>query len=613
MKTDKTAPAYRRLYAAYCRRSDELLPALLAAGGRPDGPLGVRISPFWSGGCHTSQRRTHSSIRVRVDPPSGGYTTNSVHAYCHPCDDDALECIDALLGWGSDLPPNGGRLPDAFGAPGVRQSAKAQRGVAWSPPPEPEPTGLRCQPSGKRALTLGDLLDAPRWFPSWTVNKAKRGWWFNHPDGTTHIWKQSVDAGRLPDGVDNVRAAAEGVVHRNDADTRDQTVRPQMSWDDCLELLESHDWPAGVEPSVALGGTPDYPFEVAVGIFDNDWRPDLDTDGSGRATTRRLRELLVGLGCPVFPSTSGNGFHALVALSDRSVAESIKDKKESFEPPDIPSWHCEFFPPGAKNLVKLRIGAANPPYDRLHPLPVIDIHPDVGNLWGQAHGAGMLHAAGAALKRGDADRCRELLDRIDVSRLAERETLRLAIARQLLGDPSSPLVEEINDALPSAETPLESAPAPDRQAERGSDEVRHEERHCRGGAVPRLESESVALPPSGADGYVAAVLAEGRRLLADRRYTEAARTLQALDGRKDLTKEELEDWLAQHGLLSVSDWQGQQWPGLPPSSVRNPGWTDAGRQRLAEHHRQHPPSYPCDCEGCGGYADVSTGVAPDCG
>ena len=111
--------------------------------------------------------------------------------------------------------------------------------------------------------------------------------------------------------------------------------------------------------------------------------------------------------------------------------------------------------------------------------------------------------------------------------------------------------------------------------------------------------EATSLPSADAVGYVSGVLAEGRRLIADRQYRQAARTLGTLDGRKDLTPEELADWVSQHGLLSVADWRGQPPPDRRPSSVRNSGWTDEGRAQLAAHHRQNPPSYPCDCAACG--------------
>ena len=89
----------KALYALYCQRSSELLAAVCAAGGWMDGPQDARIGPKWPGACHHATGNDSMRATVRSD--------GTIVVYCFSCQADALESLDAKLGWGAQGFPDG--------------------------------------------------------------------------------------------------------------------------------------------------------------------------------------------------------------------------------------------------------------------------------------------------------------------------------------------------------------------------------------------------------------------------------------------------------------------------------------------------------------------------
>ena len=155
-------------------------------------------------------------------------------------------------------------------------------------------------------ITLEDWFAGLFWFvgagnkgsrkhvATWSHNGAT--WTFRHSklpeEGGVNLARFS---GRLPDG---------------------QRVHPWASFEviealiaETPELRESER-----RPCVSFAGDADTHHPMPIGCVDGDFKPDKDTDGIGAAFTAHVRQGLIDAGCPVYSSTSWNGFHALWRL-----------------------------------------------------------------------------------------------------------------------------------------------------------------------------------------------------------------------------------------------------------------------------------------------------------
>lgn len=354
---------------------DELIPFL----------SNVRPVPPWRGFEYTADPPCHASQSKRsfhFGRDEAGYLQVTCWNNCR------LEDIERALGTGITLqiryPRTGNlRLPPPDGRDEIAGTPARYSPVSvpadpdeweWrapdelpAPPPFRRPRtderkSLPAVPADGRRITIADLRAVPRWFPA----DGKMGW-----HGRDGCWRHIIAAGLLDESIDRVRAAAKGCSVPDPR--RPGTVRrvyPQMPFERIEDALEWLEFPPGVRPAISLAGSPDFPFPFPLLVIDADYKPDADDapDYPGRSARDALRNALERIGAPVFPSSSGNGFHALLLLDDADLSGWIRAGRHP-----VPSIHrslsFDVFPPGAPALVALRIAAADYPPD--FPLPTI--------------------------------------------------------------------------------------------------------------------------------------------------------------------------------------------------------------------------------------------------
>lgn len=231
------------------------------------------------------------------------------------------------------------------------------------------PAPLPATPTSGAPVSVADIVALRRWFPA----RGKKGWWTMR-DGQIYEWRHIVGAARLPDGADPVRAAARGCAVLDDNERR-VVVPPHTDYDGVVRLLRRCDDPDGVRPALALGGSVGMPYPFPLLAVDCDYHPESDADGSGRLFRDLLRSRLADTGALICPSRSGEGYHALLVLSDTDTACPMHDgvawsSRKKWTPPGVQGIAFDINLPGAPMLLALRLGAS--------PLPPAAVLPVLG-------------------------------------------------------------------------------------------------------------------------------------------------------------------------------------------------------------------------------------------
>ena len=244
-----------------------------------------------------------------------------------------------------------GKLTHQSYRPGMRPSVRSPRPVA------PRPPDLQYEvlpaTTAEGPITLEDWFAGLFWFVG-AGNKGSRkhcATWQQH--GETRTFRHSKKpeeggvklarfGGQLPGGEQVQPWASFEAVEALIAETP--------------ELRESER-----RPCVSFAGDDDTHHPMPIGCVDADFKPDKDTDGIGAAFTAHVRQGLIDAGCPVYSSTSYNGFHAVWRLDlwqdGQLRAPVIGGKRFRAWPSDATKpWNgarVEVFAPGDKKLVAL--------------------------------------------------------------------------------------------------------------------------------------------------------------------------------------------------------------------------------------------------------------------
>ena len=244
-----------------------------------------------------------------------------------------------------------GKLTYQSNRPGIRPSVRQPRPVAPRPP-DLQYEVLPATPA-EGPITLEDWFADKIWFvgagnkgsrkhvATWRHNGAT--WTFRHSKKPEEGGvKLARFGGQLPGG---------------------EQVQPWASFEAIEALIAETPELRETErrPCVSFAGDADTHHPKPIGCVDADFKPDKDTDGIGAAFTAHVRQALIDAGCPVYSSTSWNGFHALwrmepwqdgklhVPVNDgRRFRAWPSDAKQPFH-----GARVEVFAPGDKQLVAL--------------------------------------------------------------------------------------------------------------------------------------------------------------------------------------------------------------------------------------------------------------------
>ena len=255
--------------------------------------------------CHSSKS---GRAFVFGDAPGGGVTVR-----CMACAGSGLyNRVEEALGvriqmrrtdgsfryWIDDKPPKTGEW--------------VSKPIPKAPPPENSPLNALALPDG---YTLGDLFAAKRWFlangkkpATFTLNGRRVG------------MRQS-----LPSEDGGAAAAKRGHVttERTGSDGKPYSVRI-LGWGSLAQVegLRSRlGWRgASFGYALALTGDEDTPADGALAIVDFDYKPGDDPDGLGAVWRDTVKASMASMGCPIWDSTSGNGFHAVFGIPEGSWA-----------------------------------------------------------------------------------------------------------------------------------------------------------------------------------------------------------------------------------------------------------------------------------------------------
>ena len=244
-----------------------------------------------------------------------------------------------------------GKLTYQSNRPGIRPSVRQPRPVAPRPP-DLQYDVLPATPA-EGPITLEDWFADKIWFvgagnkgsrkhvATWRHNGAT--WTFRHSKKPEEGGvKLARFGGQLPGG---------------------EQVQPWASFEAIEALIAETPELRETErrPCVSFAGDADTHHPKPIGCVDADFKPDKDTDGIGAAFTAHVRQALIDAGCPVYSSTSWNGFHALwrmepwqdgklraPVIGGRRFRAWPSDAKQPFH-----GARVEVFAPGDKKLVAL--------------------------------------------------------------------------------------------------------------------------------------------------------------------------------------------------------------------------------------------------------------------
>ena len=296
--------------------------------------------------CHTSSSGAASSFHFG-DAEGGGVKVGCWAGCQGP---GFVRRIEEALGIRLQVNVDG-KLTHQSYRPGMHPSVRSPRPVAPRPP-DLQYEVLPATPA-EGPITLEDWFAGLFWFAG-AGNKGSRkhvATW--QQNGETRTFRHSKKpeeggvklarfGGLLPDG---------------------QQVQPWASFEAIEALIADTPELRDTErrPCVSFAGDDDTHHPLGIGCVDADFKPHLDLDGIGAAFTAHVRQALIDAGCPVYSSTSYNGFHAVWRLDPwqdgQLRAPVIGGKRFRAWPSDATKpWNgarVEVFAPGDKKLVAL--------------------------------------------------------------------------------------------------------------------------------------------------------------------------------------------------------------------------------------------------------------------
>ena len=201
--------------------------------------------------------------------------------------------------------------------------------------------------------TLADLCAEEIWI----VGVGKKPWQ-HEVDGKWCGYRHSL---RPRDGgVERARYGGEAIWQPPGGEPVPLNVYPWRSRDRISEQIRVRG-PYGhnVRICLSLAGEPGCPHPTDVVIIDLDYSPAADTNNLGAAFRLNLREAFTGLGVPVYGSSSGNGFHAILRMTPDWVEKNRTEGAPTRYPQERnlkvgQSAVAEIFPAGAKRQVVIR-------------------------------------------------------------------------------------------------------------------------------------------------------------------------------------------------------------------------------------------------------------------
>ena len=304
--------------------------------------------------CHGSKNPGAGDSFHFGDHPQGGLVLG-----CWQCKGgaDMVQRIEDLWGVGIQVRWPNGRLRYTFGAQ-EQLYAPPYALPGDTPPPighKRDSSSVRYHATaGPTRFTLQDLKDAPVWF----AGKGKAAWQ-HEVKGKAYGFRHSL----APEdgGMAVARFGGEGQWNRPDGARVPIMVYPWMPLADLEGRIARRPDADHLRPCLSLAGTPELPHPLDVLVIDLDYAPSEDTQGRGNRFRAQLRAQLSGAGAPMFSSSSGNGWHALVRMDDAFLETARIDGTDSRFPLDRKlkignSAVAEIFPAGARRHVVIRWG-----------------------------------------------------------------------------------------------------------------------------------------------------------------------------------------------------------------------------------------------------------------
>ena len=207
---------------------------------------------------------------------------------------------------------------------------------------------------GPDVVTLQDLKDAKIWIAGWSEKKP----WQQTRRGNPWAFRQSL----APQDGDLVvaRFGGDGTQRLQGGGSMPIRVMPWSDLADIEDRIARQPNPTGIYPCLALSGSADYPHPTDCLIIDLDYKPDADT-GAGRLFRAAMAQAMREAGAPMFASTSGTGWHAVLRMSPDYLL-TVKHlgavvRYPAREAENIGgSAFAEIFPAGTRRLILLRLG-----------------------------------------------------------------------------------------------------------------------------------------------------------------------------------------------------------------------------------------------------------------
>ena len=226
---------------------------------------------------------------------------------------------------------------------------------------------------GPDTFTLKDLQETKIWFAGWGESA-----WQHKINGDVHGFRHSMkDA---DGGLRVARFGGNGWWDKPSGERVPIQVYPWATLADLEARMEAHNVRAArtrvpIRPCMALSGTADIPHPQDVMVIYLDYSPEEDPDGIGAAFRDSLAVRLARAGSPMFSSTSGNGWHALVREDGDFLREAQENGTEVRFPRKVEEKLggavAEMFPAGAKRHVVVRWEKARANWALETPIPVI--------------------------------------------------------------------------------------------------------------------------------------------------------------------------------------------------------------------------------------------------
>ena len=261
-----------------------------------------------------------------------------------------MDMIEEHLGMAVHALRPDGELRYRWGAPGPVSDSPGMAPRASSRPRDTY--GTEC-PAG---FTLGDLLAQPVFFAGRGKVSFQR-----FQDGCHRGFRHSLKD--VDGGLQVARFGGWGWWTKPQTKARVKIqVWPWLPWDALVARISVRSEP-DLLPCMALSGEEGLPSPLDIVGIDFDFHPELDEEGAGQRFRDALRAAFVDAGCPVFTSSSRNGFHALGRMDPGWLEANRKTRHgEDRYPAERSLTHSgavvEIFPAGVKRHLVVRLERA---------------------------------------------------------------------------------------------------------------------------------------------------------------------------------------------------------------------------------------------------------------